>query len=348
MTVAEIEVAPALFPFFGGKRKVASLVWDRFGDVANYVEPFAGSLAVLMGRPSSHKWWDKIESVNDADCFISNFWRAITDDPEAVALAASYPVNEADLTARHLFLVNNRAEFTAKMFSDPNYFDVKIAGWWLWGICQYIGADWCTGVGGFTGSDEKSFTNGGNVPGVYNKMPMMSGMHPGKGIHRRLGGMTENVIDSKINAILADCVKVANRTRNVRVACGNWDRVLNQVAEPAAGHTTGIFFDPPYDPDERRKDIYAVESDTSAPVHVQVRDWALAKTDRPDLRIIYCGYSTPAEDALFEAAGWEGVRWKSTGGYGSAANNRARANASREIMWCSPSCISNSDTLPLF
>src|SRR5689334_19180994 len=41
----------APFPWFGGKSRVASLVWERFGEVRNYVEPFAGSLAVLLGRP---------------------------------------------------------------------------------------------------------------------------------------------------------------------------------------------------------------------------------------------------------------------------------------------------------
>ena len=39
------------FPWFGGKSRVAGLVWDRFGDVPNYVEPFFGSGAVLFGRP---------------------------------------------------------------------------------------------------------------------------------------------------------------------------------------------------------------------------------------------------------------------------------------------------------
>ena len=31
------------FPWFGGKSKVAEIVWERFGDVQNYVEPFFGS-----------------------------------------------------------------------------------------------------------------------------------------------------------------------------------------------------------------------------------------------------------------------------------------------------------------
>ena len=40
------------FPYFGGKRKVADEIWRRFGAVANYVEPFFGSGAVLLARPA--------------------------------------------------------------------------------------------------------------------------------------------------------------------------------------------------------------------------------------------------------------------------------------------------------
>ena len=57
----------APFPWFGGKRKVAGEVWAALGDVDNYVEPFAGSLAVLLGRPSHHT--GRAETVNDADRF---------------------------------------------------------------------------------------------------------------------------------------------------------------------------------------------------------------------------------------------------------------------------------------
>ncbi len=48
---ATAEKLKAPFPWFGGKSRVAHLVWERFGDVGNYVEPFAGSLATLLGRP---------------------------------------------------------------------------------------------------------------------------------------------------------------------------------------------------------------------------------------------------------------------------------------------------------
>jgi hypothetical protein len=54
-------------------------VWERFGNVPNYVEPFAGSLAVLLARPTP----PRVETVNDKDCYLANFWRALQHDPEA-------------------------------------------------------------------------------------------------------------------------------------------------------------------------------------------------------------------------------------------------------------------------
>ena len=61
----------APFPWFGGKRRVAPLVWAALGDVDNYVEPFAGSLAVLLERPLNHR--RTAETVNDRDYYLANF-----------------------------------------------------------------------------------------------------------------------------------------------------------------------------------------------------------------------------------------------------------------------------------
>lgn len=132
-------IAP--FPWFGGKRRVAAEVWTMFGDVPNYVEPFAGSLAVLLQRPSWHT--GKIETINDLDMFVANFWRALSLDPEAVALHADWPVNEADLFARHLWLVNEgRRLLRDNLDYDPEWYDARIAGWWVWGQCAWIGSGW--------------------------------------------------------------------------------------------------------------------------------------------------------------------------------------------------------------
>jgi hypothetical protein len=128
----------APFPWFGGKSRAASLIWEGLGDVRNYVEPFAGSLAVMLARPTEAR----IETVNDLDCYLANFWRAVALDPEAVAAAADWPVNEADLHARHRWLVD-RAEFRERMRSDPDFYDAKIAGWWAWGLSCWIGGGWC-------------------------------------------------------------------------------------------------------------------------------------------------------------------------------------------------------------
>ena len=128
----------APFPWFGGKSRAAHLVWERFGDVPNYVEPFFGSGAVMLGRPHEAR----TETVNDKDCYISNFWRAL-DDAEQLAHYADWPVNEADLHARHRWLVN-QSGFRERMMTEPDFFDAKIAAWWVWGISQWIGSGWCS------------------------------------------------------------------------------------------------------------------------------------------------------------------------------------------------------------
>jgi DNA adenine methylase len=129
----------APFPWFGGKRLVADHVWQRFGDVATYNEPFAGSLAVLLNRPTP----PRVETVNDLDCYLANFWRALQRDPEQVASYADWPVNEADLHARHCWLVEHARLQAERVMTDPDFYDAKIAGWWVWGQCLWIGSGWC-------------------------------------------------------------------------------------------------------------------------------------------------------------------------------------------------------------
>lgn len=197
----------APFPYFGGKRRVAALVWERFGDVQNFIEPFMGSAAVLLARPHP----PRVETANDADCYVANFWRATSIDPEAVAIHADGPVNEADLHARHRWLVlsDEAAEFRRRMRTDPDFYDPKIAGWWCWGLCCWIGGGWCSercatldkvpaparenGVGGANsrgvhaekGPDQAGITSRPDVP---ERRPTISGDNPGsygKGVHAR-------------------------------------------------------------------------------------------------------------------------------------------------------------------
>ena len=64
-------VAP--FPYFGGKRRLAPIIWEHLGDPVVYVETHAGSLACLLARPNGE---GKREIVTDTDGGICNFWRA--------------------------------------------------------------------------------------------------------------------------------------------------------------------------------------------------------------------------------------------------------------------------------
>jgi site-specific DNA-adenine methylase len=304
----------APFPWFGGKRRVAEIVWDRFGDVPNYVEPFAGSLAVLLARPHS----PQTETVNDLDCYVANFWRALQADPEEVARWADSPVNEADLHARHKWLVEQRA-FRERMKSDPDFFDVKIAGWWVWGLCSWIGSGWCR------------VRRDGAPP---EQLPHLGSA--GMGLHRKLPHLGDA---GRGAAFLPWIEALSARLRRVRVACGDWTRVLGESVTVRHG-TTAVFLDPPYSSEEHTIEYGAGSEDVAD----AVREWAIENGPNPLLRIALCGYE--GEHEMPET--WECVAWKARGGYGSQGNGTGRENARRERVWFSPACLADQRTAPLF
>lgn len=90
------------------------------------------------------------EGLASHNCYVVNFWRSTQRDPEAVVSYADGPVIEVDLHARHRWLVlsDDAVAFRERMKRDPEYFDPKIAGWWCWGLCSWIGSGWCDAAGG--------------------------------------------------------------------------------------------------------------------------------------------------------------------------------------------------------
>lgn len=298
----------APFPWFGGKRRVAALVWERFGNVPNYVEPFFGSGAVLLARPHV----PRIETVNDRDCFVANFWRALQAEPEAVAAYADWPVNEADQHARHLWLCQQEA-FRERMKTDPDYYDAKIAGWWVWGQSLWIGSGWCAK----------------QLPPLPDELPTCQLPHlgdAGRGVHRQ----RPHLGDAGREYLTAYLTALANRLRRVRVCCGAWTRVMGPTPTVIQG-ITGVFLDPPYGVD-RESDLYRTDD---LAVSSAVREWALAWGDDPRLRIALCGYA--GEHAMPDT--WECVAWKARGGYGLQGSGRGRENADKERIWFSPHCL---------
>lgn len=322
LSIAHAAPPPAPFPWFGGKSKVAAPIWERLGPVSNYVEPFFGSGAVMLQRPQP---FTGPETINDADGFVANAWRAIARDPKATAAHADWPINEVDLHARHAWLVAQRGDLTAHLMGDPAYYDARIAGWWLWGICAWIGSGWCSGAGPWQVLDGR-LVDTRQLPHLGNA---------GQGINRQLPhlGDAGRGINRQQENIAAWFTALSVRLRSVRVCCGDWTRVMGESVTIKHAGITGILLDPPYaDTAERAGDLYAVDCQQVA--HA-VREWALANGDHPRLRIALCGYD--GEHTM--PASWSVLRWKTRGGYGSQSDKAGRANAARECVWFSPGCL---------
>lgn len=64
------------FTYFGGKTTIGPRIAALLPPHEHYVEPFAGSLAVLLAKPPS-----PMETVNDLDQDLMHFWRTLRDDP---------------------------------------------------------------------------------------------------------------------------------------------------------------------------------------------------------------------------------------------------------------------------
>lgn len=72
------------FTYFGGKTAIAERIADLLPQHEHYVEPFAGSLAVLLAkRPTP------METVNDLNGDLVNFWRVLRDRPDDLERACA-------------------------------------------------------------------------------------------------------------------------------------------------------------------------------------------------------------------------------------------------------------------
>jgi DNA adenine methylase len=72
------------FSYYGGKTRIAPWIAEHLPACGHYVEPFAGSLAVLLAKPPA-----PMETVNDLDGDIMLFWRVLRDRPEDLTRACA-------------------------------------------------------------------------------------------------------------------------------------------------------------------------------------------------------------------------------------------------------------------
>lgn len=364
MTLTRLDKAP--FPWFGGKADAAEIVWQLLGDVNHYVEPFAGSLAVLLRRPHPCNRPYHSETVNDLDGLLVNVWRSIQWHPEETAEHASWPVTEADKSARQIACLQWRTETNLdRLAGDPRFCDPLVAGWWLYGVCAQIGPFTADGPWIADPVTGRIIKQGHRTrePGVSRNRPHLS--NDGRGINRpgtREPGVSRDLPHLSTNGRginhagtrepeVGDCPEfhpmtmpelvrwfrwLAARLRHVRIVNGQWTRVLT----PAVIRTlnvrqgkglAGVFLDPPYCTSRRHGGMY--QQDTAG-LADEVRAWChTASTQLPDVRIVLAGYGDEHDTLL--AQGWTRHEWHTDGWLSGGMGTQSHL----ERLWASPACV---------
>lgn len=383
-----VTVLKAPFPYPGGKSKIAKVVWDRFGDTPNLVEPFLGSAAVLLARPPFEG--NRIETVNDADGHVANFWRALQADPDAVAYYADWPVSELDLHARGdwLYYRPSAREWVEQLRADPDYYDAKSAGWWAWFVSCWIGAlpsipqltpdgatvarqrphlgDAGKGVArqlphlGNAGKGVARQESVARQETVTRQRPHLGSGGQGNGVHGNVArqlphiGGTGNDHGKGVNRVEFSGNRRAHLTAYMRQLAARLERVRvvcgdwTRVVGPSVTWKHGVT---------------AVFLDPPYSAEAG-RDNQLYSTDSGtvahDVRqwCLENGDNPLLRVALcgysgegheeLEAHGWHAHAWKANGGYGNQGKGRGRANAGRETIWFSRHCLNPVNNLPLF
>ena len=341
----------APFPYMGGKSTVAPLIWQALGQPDHYIEPCFGSGAVLLARPNYNPR-SHTETVNDADGHIANVWRSLQADPDAVAKYCDWPVNHADLSARKRVLVEVKGDLLQKLVADPDYYDPKIAGYWVWCACCWIGSGMTrlgsiphltnSGQGVHAAGQIADLTSSGQGVHAIGKIPYLGSR--GVGVHAA-GQIADSnpsldVREPYNTNIYSWFRQLSERLRHVRVVCGDWSRVCGGDWQDSHWNDVGIFFDPPYAVEDR-DDVYDVDD---FEVAHKIRAWAIERGSRPSYRIVIAGYEEHKDELL--EAGWSIKTWKASGGYGNIARgnkeSRGKANRHRECLYFSPHCLNHT------
>ena len=302
----------APFPYFGGKRTIAETVWRAFGLPKQYIEPFCGSAAVLLSASTPAS----LEVIGDANGFIANFWRAVVAQATEVARFADYPVSHVDLGARHVWMMGERERLGVAL-QDPNWHgDAKLAGWWLWGQCSWIGAGWCawTGKVPHVSSAGRGIQATGQIP--YISETGMGIQTIGQTPHGGGAGRGNELWTSSGRTAMCWLRELADRMERVRVVHGAWDRCLNSHY---GAESTAVFLDPPYKSFEK---LYGV----SEPVAAECEAWA---RENAHLRVALCGHRGD-----YDLPGWVARVWERNHPTYGGASTRAE-----ECIWFSPSCL---------
>jgi site-specific DNA-adenine methylase len=314
------------FPYFGGKKTIASEVWGALGQPKHYIEPFFGSGAVLLLRPR-YDPLSHIETVNDLDGNLANVWRSLQAAPDEVAKYCDWPVNHVDLAARRKVLNQEYACLASKMVEDEAFFDAKLAGYWIWASCCWIGS-------GLVDSKRPHLSDGGR--GVHSKIPHLG--DAGMGVHSQIPHLSNaGGVQEPYTFGLYEWFRVlSERLRKVRVVCGDWSRVCGGNWQDKLGEV-GIFMDPPYSKEaDRKSELY---TEDCLEIAHKVRGWCIIRGKQKSYRIALAGYFEEHKELLEQ--GWFCKKWSANGGYSHTSGNDDNKNRHKETIFYSPNCFRN-------
>ena len=118
------------FAYYGGKTTLAPKIASLLPPHEHYVEPFAGSLAVLLAKKPS-----RAETVNDLDGDLMTFWRVLRDRPDELErVCALTPHSRAELEAAKDLDVPDELERARRVFvrlTQSRSHSMKQTGWWF-------------------------------------------------------------------------------------------------------------------------------------------------------------------------------------------------------------------------
>lgn len=117
------------FAYYGGKTTLAPIIAGLLPPHDHYVEPFAGSLAVLLAKDPVGR-----ETANDLDGDLVTFWRVLRDRPGDLARAAMLtPHSRAEYLASADLDVTDDVERARRVWvrlTQGRSHSMKPSGWW--------------------------------------------------------------------------------------------------------------------------------------------------------------------------------------------------------------------------
>ena len=105
----------------GNKHQVTDLIWQRFGSVNAYIEPFAYTASVALANPAPSRL--KHEIINDHNGFVTNFWRSIKYSYNETAFYSDMPLSTLDFVASERRLLHDYPDLVDKLREDIHYHD---------------------------------------------------------------------------------------------------------------------------------------------------------------------------------------------------------------------------------